>query len=133
MTYRLLADGVACFHLLFVAFVVCGGLLVIYRPRLGWLHLPCAAWGAAIEIGGWICPLTYWENDLRALSQEAGYPTSFVEHYLLPLIYPDLWFPWGFPSWGFTLIGFGVLLLNGVVYFQVWRRHRSSDFLAKEI
>lgn len=126
MIYRLLADSVVAGHLLFVAFVVGGGFLVIWWPRLAWVHLPCALWGVAVEIGGWICPLTYLENTLRHMSQEAGYPTSFVEHYLLPLIYPDLWFPGGLPAWGFSVIGGGVLLLNLAIYTTIWQQNSST-------
>ncbi len=124
LTYRLLADGVVCFHILFVAFVLCGGLLVMHWPRLAWLHLPCAAWGVAVEVGGWICPLTHMENHLRQMGQEPGYTTGFVEHYLQPLLYPALWFPGGFPAWGFPLIGCGVLILNVAIYTHIWRRKK---------
>ncbi|MBF0460782.1 MAG: DUF2784 domain-containing protein [Magnetococcales bacterium] len=126
MIYRLLADGVVCCHIVFVVFVLCGGFLVLHWPRLARVHLPCAVWGVAVEVGQWICPLTYLENDLRQMSHDAGYTTSFVEHYLLPLIYPALWFPGGFPAWGFPVIGCGVLLLNGAVYVHIWRRSRQN-------
>ncbi|MBF0420247.1 MAG: DUF2784 domain-containing protein [Magnetococcales bacterium] len=122
MTYRLLADSVVCFHLFFVVFVLCGGFLALRWHPVGWLHLPCALWGVLVEINGWICPLTHLENHLRQLSHETGYATSFVEHYLLPVIYPALWFPGGFPAWGFTLIGIGLLLLNIWIYGIIWRR-----------
>ncbi|MEO5364287.1 MAG: DUF2784 domain-containing protein [Magnetococcus sp. DMHC-8] len=127
MIYRYLADGVLCLHLLFVLFVLGGGWLVMRWPRLGWVHLPCVAWGVTVAFSGWICPLTRLENHWRRLGGAEGYPTSFVEHYLLPLLYPDAWWPGGFPAWGFALLGAGVLLLNGAVYLSVGRRvwHRS--------
>ena len=46
--YGVLADVVLAAHFLFVLFVVLGGLLVLRWPRLAWVHLPAAAWGAAI-------------------------------------------------------------------------------------
>ena len=58
------------------------------------------------------------------MSQDAGYTASFVEHYLLPLIYPALWFPEDFPAWGFPVIGCGVLILNVAVYTRIWRRRK---------
>ena len=124
MLYRILADVVAGAHVLFVLFVLFGGLLVLRWPRLAWAHVPAVIWGAVIEIGGWICPLTYLENDLRHKGFEAGYDTSFVDQYILPLIYPALWFPGGFPDWGFTAIGISVLAINFGVYWLVWQRHR---------
>ena len=65
MLYKLLADAVAVFHLLFVAFAVLGGLLALGWRWIPWLHLPALAWGATVEFAGWICPLTPLENWLR--------------------------------------------------------------------
>ena len=88
MFYRVLADVVLLFHLAFILFVVLGSLLVWRFPRLAWLHLPAVMWAGLIEISGRVCPLTPLENHLRRLSGEAGYHGGFVEHYLLPIIYP---------------------------------------------
>lgn len=88
MLYGLLADAVLLLHLGFILFVVCGGFLVWRCPRLAWLHLPAATWGALIELGGWVCPLTPLENRLRRLGGGEAYAESFVAHYLMPLIYP---------------------------------------------
>lgn len=88
MLYSLAANSLLIVHLLFIVFVVLGGLLV---PRWRWLvflHLPAATWGALIEFRGWLCPLTPWEVQLRRAAGEAGYDTGFLEHYLMPLIYP---------------------------------------------
>ena len=88
MFYRVLADVVLLCHLAFILFVVLGSLLVWRFPRLAWLHLPAVMWAGLIEISGRLCPLTPLENHLRQLSGEAGYHGGFVEHYLLPIIYP---------------------------------------------
>ncbi len=53
-----------------------------------WLHLPAALWGATSELFGWFCPLTPLESWLRRASGAGGYSGSFVEHYLLPILYP---------------------------------------------
>ena len=88
MSYRLLADAVVVAHFLFIAFVIGGGFLVLRWPWLVLLHLPAACWGALIELGGWVCPLTPLENRLRQLGGGEAYAESFVAHYLMPLIYP---------------------------------------------
>ena len=75
-------------HLAFIAFVLCGGLLALWRPRLAWLHLPAAAWGAFIEIMGWICPLTPLENYFLKLAGGISYQDDFIARYLWPIIYP---------------------------------------------
>ena len=82
------ADAVIIVHLAFILFAVLGGLLVWRWRRLAWLHLPACCWAAAIEFWGWICPLTPLENWLRERGGTVGYETGFIEHYLLPLIYP---------------------------------------------
>ncbi|MEO5340263.1 MAG: DUF2784 domain-containing protein [Magnetococcus sp. MYC-9] len=122
MSDRWLADGVLCFHLLFVVFVLGGGWLVRRWPRLAWLHLPCVAWGVAVEVGGWNCPLTLLEDHWRSAGQQAGDTPGFVEQFLRPLLYPELWVPGGVPAWGFALLGCGVLLLNLGVYAPLWRQ-----------
>lgn len=118
MIYRLLADGVVAIHFLFVVFVVLGGLAVLRWRWLAWIHLPAAAWGALISFAGWICPLTPLENHLRRLGGEAGYEGSFVEIYLLPILYPA-------ELTREIQVGLGlfVLAVNGAVYgFLLWRR-----------
>ena len=117
MIYRVLADLLVLFHLAFVLFVAFGGLLVLRRRGWAWVHLPAAAWGALIEFGGWICPLTPLEVRFRVLGGEAGYPGGFVEHYLIPLLYPGI----------LTRphqIGLGLLVVavNLIVYGLVVRR-----------
>jgi len=88
MSARLAADAVVVFHLLFIAFAVAGGALVLRWPRVAFVHLPAAAWAAYTEFSGTICPLTPLENALRQRAGGAGYAGGFVEHYVIPLIYP---------------------------------------------
>ena len=119
MLYRLLADLVVILHLGFVLFVVLGGLLALRWPRAAWLHLPAALWGAGIEFLQGICPLTPLENHLRRLGGEAGYSGGFVEHYLLPVLYPV-----GLGRGLQIGLGIAVVALNAVIYAIVWRRRR---------
>ena len=122
--YRFLADAVVLLHLAFVLFVVLGGLLVARRPRVAWAHLPAAAWGAAIEFGGWICPLTYLENRLRLLGGGAAYRGGFVDRYILHILYPQ-----GLTRGVQLVLGVLVLALNGYVYARLARRRRASAVL----
>jgi hypothetical protein len=121
MPYGLLADLVLLAHAGFVVFVVLGGLLVLVRPRLAWLHLPAVAWGAGIEFAGAICPLTPLENHLRALAHQQGYAGGFVEHYVFGLLYPD-----GLTRNVQLALGAAVIMINVLVYVVVWRRHRAG-------
>lgn len=122
MLYRLLADALVVFHGLFVAFVVLGALLVLWRRWVLWLHLPAALWGAWIEFSGWICPLTPWEQSLRQRAGQAGYAGGFIEHYLIPLIYPS-----GLTAHIQTILGLVVVAANLALYTLVWRRRRGME------
>ncbi len=121
MLYRTLADAVLVLHLGFVLFVLLGGFLVLRRPRLIWLHIPVAAWGAVIEFTGWICPLTPLENWLRMQGGDEGFAGGFIAHYLTALIYPA-----GLTRELQWLLGALVLAVNAAVYLRLWRRHRAT-------
>lgn len=121
MVYRLLADCLVLVHLAFVVFVVAGGFLVLWRPSLRWIHLPAAAWGALIEFTGWICPLTPWEQALRLQAGQVGYAGGFIEHYILPILYPQGLTPGVQIALGLLVIGVNV----GIYAFVGYRRARS--------
>ena len=89
MLQSVLANFILVIHLGFILFVVVGGLLVFRWPWAAFIHLPAVLWGVAIELGNWICPLTPMEQKLRLAAHESGYTGGFIEHYLIPLIYPD--------------------------------------------
>ena len=111
MIYRALADLVLVVHLLFVLFVVLGGLLVLRWPAVAWVHIPAAVWGVLIEYTGWICPLTPLENSLRVRGGGAGYSGGFIQHYIQPLLYPA-----GLTRGTQIVLGSLVLLLNLSAY-----------------
>lgn len=84
----MIADVLVVLHLTFVIFVVAGGFLTLKWRRLTFFHLLAALWGAFIEFSGWLCPLTPIEQKLRRAGGASGYSGTFVEHYLLPVVYP---------------------------------------------
>ncbi|OPY89259.1 MAG: hypothetical protein A4E72_01171 [Syntrophus sp. PtaU1.Bin208] len=117
MLYRILADFVVALHFGFILFVIFGGLLAIRRRWILFFHLPAAIWGALIEFQGWLCPLTTLEWRLRQAGGEAAYVQSFIEHYLVPIVYPDKLTPELQMS-----LGMAVILINGAVYgWLLWR------------
>ena len=117
MPYRLAADAVLLLHLAFIAFVMLGALLALRWHWMALIHIPAAAWGFFIELTGGICPLTAFENDFRRLAGASGYTDSFVEHYLLKVIYPD-----GLTSAMQVALAMAILAVNGVLYG--WLVHR---------
>ena len=127
MPYALLADLVLILHATFILFVVFGGLLVFWRRRLIWLHIPAAAWGILIEFRGWICPLTYLENDLRTAAGGSGYAGGFIDHYLAPLVYPS-----ALSHETQVLLGLAALFVNAVIYALVWRKLRVSHLPSQD-
>lgn len=121
MILPLLADALVVVHLAFVLFVLFGGLLVLRSRRLAWLHLPAVAWGVWIEWAGWICPLTPLENWLRRLAGAEVYASSFVERYLLPLLYPA-----ALTREVQLLLGGVVVVVNAAIYALVLGRRRAG-------
>ena len=122
MPYRFLSDLVVVVHGAFVLFAVAGGVVVLKRPRVAWLHVPAALWAALIEFGGWICPLTPLENALRARAGETAYAGGFVQHYLLRALYPT-----GLTRGVQFVLGAAVLAINlGAYGVLVGRRGRGK-------
>lgn len=119
MLMRIAADAVLLLHLGFIIFALCGALLALRWSRLAYFHLPAAAWAVYIELTGTVCPLTYIENDLRQQAGQQGYAGGFVEHYLLPAIYP----PGLTSAVQYALAGV-VLVVNLMLYGWLWRRRR---------
>ncbi|GIK86778.1 MAG: hypothetical protein BroJett026_22590 [Betaproteobacteria bacterium] len=119
MIERLAADALVLVHLAFIAFVVAGGALVVRDPRWSLAHLPAAAWGAYAELTATLCPLTPLENALRRRAGQAGYDGGFVEHYLIPLVYPPGLTP-AHQAW----LGVLVVAINAAFYGWAWRRAR---------
>jgi hypothetical protein len=116
MGYQIAAGATALVHLAFILFVILGGLLVLRWPKLMWIHLPAAVWGAMIEFFGWYCPLTTWENFFLRQAGRAGYQGGFIAHYIMPLIYPP-----GLTRGHEIAIGLAVLAINAVIYVRVFR------------
>jgi Protein of Unknown function (DUF2784) len=117
---HLALGAVVLLHLLFIATVVLGALLLWWWPRLVWVQLPVFLWGALVNLEGWPCPLTTLENAVRARGGLPTYPESFVSHYLLPSGLA--------PRGGFhteLAVGIFVLLVNLALYTGLlyrWRR-----------
>src|SRR5262245_8541034 len=116
MLYKLAANTLALIHFAFILFVVLGGLLLLKWPKLVWVHIPAAVWGALIEFAGWYCPLTSMENAMLRRAGEAGYTGGFVAHYIFRLIYPA-----GLTRGLEIAIGAFVLVVNVSVYVKVFR------------
>src|SRR5574341_969676 len=74
MLYKILADSVIFFHLIWIIFILVGIFYV-----------------GSLSVLGKYCPLTILENKLREqVSPEQIYPGSFIAHYLEKIVYPEI-------------------------------------------
>ena len=121
MAYRAAADAILVTHLAFVLFAVFGALLILRWPRLAWLHFPAVVWAAFVEFNGTICPLTPLEVTLRRQAGEAGYAGGFIDHYFMPLLYPD-----GLTRDVQTILGAIVVVINAAIYIVAFMRRRAT-------
>ena len=115
--YRLLAELVLLTHLIFIAFVLFGGLLALKWPWLMWVHLPAALWGALSEFLSLPCPLTPLEKHFQRLAGDTPYEGDFISRYLLPLIYPA-----GLTPTIQVILGVIVVAMNIAIYGWIWTR-----------
>ncbi|MCW3148570.1 DUF2784 domain-containing protein [Stutzerimonas stutzeri] len=118
MLYRLAADALLVLHLGFVLFALFGGLLVARKHGVLPIHLLAMGWAVYVELADRGCPLTGWEQTLRLQAGDAGYSEGFIEHYLLPILYPQ-WLTWPVQ---YVLAGV-VLVVNLLIYGWLYWRH----------
>ena len=118
--YSFLADLVMVLHFAFILLVVFGGLLALRWQGFALLHLPAVLWALFLELKpGTLCPLTPLEQSLRLLAGESAYRGGFIEHYLGPIIYPDM------SMQDQYFLGIGLLVLTVVIYWRVYRKWKS--------
>ncbi len=129
MWYGLLADVVVAIHVGYVSYVVIGQLAIFAGVVLRWqwirnvwfrlTHLVAISIVAFEAIMNITCPLTNWENQLRAA---AGQPVS-GETFVGRLLHNLLFYSW--PPWVFTslYITFALLVLATFVFAPPrWRK-----------
>lgn len=120
MYFRFVADGVLLLHLVSIVFALFGGALAIRWRWMPLVHLPAMAWAFFVELTGRLCPLTSIENGFRVRAGQSGYAASFVEHYLLGVIYPS-----GLTREVQFVLAAMVVAINIAIYLWLFLRHRS--------
>ena len=121
MIYLLLADAVVLLHVAYIAYVLLGALLVRRWPVTVWPHLAAVAWGVFIAVTQRVCPLTPLEVALRTRAGQVGYTGGFIEHYVLPVLYPA-----GLTPGVMVAEGVLVVVVNLGLYAWVWRARRLA-------
>jgi hypothetical protein len=84
------ADAIVVLHLLWIVFLILGALPGRRWPWVKWMHLASLAFSIALQVFGWICPLTYLEIWLRKLGGAQPYEGTFIRHYVEQLVYADI-------------------------------------------
>jgi hypothetical protein len=111
MFYRVSAEAVLLLHFCFIVFVLFGALLTARWRSIAAIHLPSVAWACFVELSGRVCPLTYLENYLWQRAGRAAYSQDFIQHYLMPIVYPA-----GLPARIQWVLADVVVLMNGLIY-----------------
>jgi hypothetical protein len=132
MSLSILANVVLIAHALFVAVVLFSVPLIVvgswrrwewvHNPWFRIIHLLMITYVAAESILGVMCPLTVWENGLRAKAgQRANSNADFIAQWLDWLLF------YHFPPWIFTMgyATFGLMVL-GLFYLVPLRRTGRS-------
>jgi len=115
----LLADLILLVHFSYVLFVVLGLAVIWVGFFLRWafirdfwfrlVHLLAIGYVVVEALGGVICPLTLWENQLRIKAGNGVYQGSFMERWVHQIMYYS-----GSPETfrAIYVIFFGVVLLS---------------------
>jgi uncharacterized protein DUF2784 len=122
IVFRIAADIVVALHAAFALFVALGALLAFRWRRVIWAHLPAIVWGIFIELSGWVCPLTPLENTLRLRAGESAYSGDFIQHYVVPVLYPA-----NLTRETQLAIGIAALAFNALMYWRLFRPARARD------
>lgn len=133
LLFLLAADALLLSHVLFVAFVVLGLVLILIGKFLGWgwilnpwfrvTHLAAIGIVVLQSWAGVICPLTTWEMALRERAGSAVYSGSFISHWLEALLY------YRAPAWVFVICY--TAFATAVVASWFWVRPRRFGNAAK--
>jgi hypothetical protein len=121
MSFRFAADFVLLLHLAFILFAVLGAAMAVWWNWIPLVQVPVAAWAMFVELTGRNCPLTYLENYLRIKAGQSGYAESFIEHYLLAIIYPA-----GLTGEIQLVLAGVVIVINTAIYGWLLARKRDS-------
>jgi hypothetical protein len=120
--YEFLATLTLIIHFLFIIFVIFGGLLFFIKKWMILIHLPALIYGIYVEFTQSICPLTYLENFLLQKAKLTTYSTSFIQNYLVPIIYPinltkDIQIN----------LAIALIILNAVIYTVVVIKYKNNN------
>ena len=122
--YELFANLTLIMHLIFILFVIFGGLLFFIFSKIIYIHLPALLWGIYIELTNSVCPLTYLENWFLNKAELATYSNGFINNYLYPIIYPE-----GLTNNIQIYLGITLIVINILIYGFILKNFQRRKLL----
>ena len=122
--YKLFANLTLIAHLIFILFVIFGGLLFFIFSKIFYIHLPALLWGIYIELTNSVCPLTYLENWFLNKAELATYSNGFINNYLYPIIYPE-----GLTNNIQIYLGITLIVINILIYGFIFKNFQRLKLL----
>jgi len=119
--YEIAANLILIVHFIFILFVIFGALLLFASTKIIFVHVPAIIWGSYIELTNSICPLTYLENWLLQKANLTTYSDSFIQNYLVPIVYPvnltkDIQ----------LYLGIALIVINIVIYAFIFTKIKKN-------
>ena len=119
--YELFANLTLIIHLIFILFVIFGGLLFFIFSKIIYIHLPAVLWGIYIELNNSVCPLTYLENWFLYKGELTTYSNNFINNYLIPIIYPE-----GLTNEIQIYLGILLIVINILIYGLIYKNSKRE-------
>ena len=117
--YELFANLSLIAHLIFILFVIFGGLLFFIFSKIIYIHPPALLWGVYIELTNSVCPLTYLENWFLNKAKLATYSNGFINNYIYLIIYPE-----GLTNNIQIYLGITLIVINILIYGFIFKNFK---------
>ena len=114
--YEFFANLTLIAHLIFILFVIFGGLFFFIFSKIIYIHLPALLWGIYIELTNSVCPLTYLENWFLYKGELTTYSNDFINNYLFQIIYPK-----GLNAEIQIYLGISLIVINILIYGLIYK------------
>ena len=108
-------------HLIFILFVIFGGLLFFIFSKIIYIHLPALLWGIYIELTNSVCPLTFLENWFLYKGELTTYSNDFINNYLFPIIYPG-----SINNEIQIYLGLSLIVINILIYGLIYKNLKKN-------
>lgn len=119
--HEIAANLVLIIHFAFIIFVMFGALLLFVSAKIIFIHVPALIWGSYNMFTHSACPLTHLENWLLHKANLATYSDGFIQHYIMPIVYPI-----GLTKDLQIYLGTALIFLNIIIYGFILNRKRSN-------